>query len=98
MPVRRVAMNLLCVDNWLRVAIERGPVVYCAEAVDNPGGVEARTLPDAAAFQVEHRPDLLGGATVLTTGTGDEQWTLIPYHLWAHRALGEMAVWLRRDV
>ena len=72
-------------------------MVYCAEAVDNPGG-RSQDVTRRRAFQVEHRPDLLGGATVLTTGTGDEQWTLIPYHLWAHRALGEMAVWLRRDV
>ncbi len=96
MPVRRVGTNLTAFDNWLRVAVERGPVVYCAEAVDNGGAVEAKTLADDAPFAVEHQPGLLGGATVLTAGSGDGQLTLIPYHLWAHRTLGEMAVWLRR--
>ncbi len=96
MPVRRVCTDLTAFDNWLRVAVERGPVVYCAEAVDNPGRIEEYFLPDSTPFRVEHHADFLGGATLLTADLGDRRLTLIPYHLWAHRELGEMAVWLRR--
>jgi DUF1680 family protein len=48
-----------------RVALRRGPLVYCLEEADNPGGpVQRLTLPRAAPLSAE-RADLLGGATVL---------------------------------
>ncbi len=48
-----------------RVALQRGPLIYCVEEVDNPGGpVQRLTLPRDAAVSVE-RADALGGATVL---------------------------------
>jgi DUF1680 family protein len=50
-----------------RVALQRGPLVYCLEGADHDGAALGRiTLPAApAAWQVTHRPDLLGGVTVL---------------------------------
>jgi hypothetical protein len=50
------------------VAIERGPLVYCLEEVDHPGGGLDRIVLDPAAGLTEaHRPDLLGGVTVVQT-------------------------------
>ena len=48
-----------------RVALVRGPLVYCIEAADNPAPVHQLLLPADCCREVEHRPDLLGGVTVL---------------------------------
>ncbi|MFF1306186.1 glycoside hydrolase family 127 protein [Streptomyces sp. NPDC058307] len=52
------------------VAIERGPLVYCLEGVDHPGGgLDDIVLDTTRPLQVQHRPDLLGGVTtVVATG------------------------------
>jgi uncharacterized protein len=78
MPVRLIEAHPYAIENVGRVAVARGPIVYCAEAVDNPG-VDPRdvVLPTDARFSVEPRPDLLGGVTVLSASVavrrpGDE--------------------------
>lgn len=109
MRVRRVvARNEVAADRG-RVALERGGIVYCVEAVDHGGRVRDLVLPDAAELRAEHRPDLLGGITVLrgeglrvarrregATRTEKTALLAVPYHVWAHRKVGEMAVWLAR--
>ena len=98
MPVRRVEANPQVEADRSRVALQRGPLVYCFEAVDNPGGVANIILPHDPEFTTEHRPDLLGGVTVITCKdrTGREL-TAVPYYAWDHREPGEMAVWVRQD-
>jgi DUF1680 family protein len=112
MEVRRVLSHERVTANAGRVALERGPVVYCAEAVDNGGRVFNLVLPDDARLEATHRPDLLGGVTVVTgraiallpddggrsVVTREQDFVAIPYYAWAHRGLGEMAVWLPRRV
>lgn len=79
-----------------RVAVLRGPVVYCAEEIDNPGipteyfHADA-ALPKSAPLTVENRPDLFGGVATVRAG----ELTLIPYCMWDNRSAGGMAVWLR---
>jgi hypothetical protein len=109
MPVRRVVAHPSVKADEGRVAIERGPLVYTAEFVDNGGRVTNLLLPDGAALSPQARPDLLGGVTVITgqatayrtkqekTVTETVPLTLIPYYAWAHRGKGEMAVWLARE-
>src|ERR1017187_253523 len=108
MPVRRVVANDAVVADRGRVALQRGPLVYCAEWPDNPGG-HARNLvlPRNAVLKTEFRPELLKGV-VRITGSGlalvlDKEGkvhrkhqliTAIPYYAWAHRGPGEMLVWL----
>ncbi len=96
MPIRRVGSHPSLVENEGRVAIERGPIVYCAEEIDNQGGMDALHLPDNADLRPMAQPELLGGCVTLNAALGDNHLTLIPYHLWAHRELGQMAVWLKR--
>jgi DUF1680 family protein len=57
------------------LAVRRGPIVYCAEGVDNPG-VDLRdvTLAADAAFEAEWRPELLGGVTVLRAPATVSAW------------------------
>ena len=50
-----------------RVALRRGPLIYCVEEPDNPGDrVQSLTLPRAADLEAEWRPDVLGGAVTVT--------------------------------
>jgi hypothetical protein len=94
MPVRRVVSHPTVPANQGRVALQRGPLVYCVEGVDNGGRVSHLTLPDGARLRVEARPDLLNGVTVIQA---DERGLVaIPYYAWSHRGEGEMAVWLAR--
>jgi hypothetical protein len=66
MPVERVRAHPLAKANVGRVAIQRGPVVYCMEGVDNKGAdLFAVALPEDSKLEPEHRPDLLGGVTVI---------------------------------
>jgi hypothetical protein len=101
MPVRRVLADDRVTDDVGKVALERGPLVYCAEGADNDGKVLDVVIPDDARFQVEREPGLLGGITVLRGTVADEQGrprrlTAIPFYAWAHRGAGEMAVWFPR--
>jgi DUF1680 family protein len=101
MAPRRVVADPRVKDDVGRVALERGPIVYCAEGVDNGGTVLDLSLPDDAALRPELRPDLLRGLTVLetTARTPDGRprpLVAIPYYAWSHRGPGEMAVWLKR--
>ena len=101
MPVRRVQAHPSVKDDIGKVALERGPTVYCAEWVDNGGQVLDLVIPDETQFKVEHRPDLLEGVTtiqgdVLNEAGQTRPFTAIPYYAWSHRGVGEMAVWLKR--
>lgn len=66
MPVRRVECHPYVAENCGRVAIMRGPLLYCVEQADSPG-VDPRdlVLPAAGDLTPEVRDDLLGGVTVL---------------------------------
>jgi DUF1680 family protein len=101
MAVRRVVADDRVADDRGKVALERGPLVYCAEGADHAGGVLDLVLPDAAALTTKARPDLFGGITAIegpaTTRDGKPKTlTAIPYYAWSHRGAGEMAVWLPR--
>ena len=68
MPVRRVECHPYVAENTGRIALMRGPILYCVEQVDNPG-VDVRdiVLPVESDFFTERHPDLLGGVTILRT-------------------------------
>ena len=107
MPVRRVYTHPQVKADAGRVALQRGPVVYCAEAVDNGQAMPSMYLPAEAALAAEQRPDLLGGITVIkgkaairTADPAQAQTadlTAIPYYAWDHRAPGAMMVWIPED-
>jgi DUF1680 family protein len=101
MPVRRVVADERVVDDRARVALERGPLVYCAEGVDNGGSVLDLVLTDDVVFEVRPRPDLLGGVTVLqglalARDGKPRPLVAIPYYAWSNRGAGEMTVWFPR--
>ncbi len=102
MPIRRVVAHPAVTDLAGRVALERGPLVYALEAVDNGADVLALALPDDAPVSAERRPELLGGVTVIggeALDAGGERVDIsaVPYYAWGHRGAGKMNVWLRRS-
>ena len=111
MPVRRVLAHEEVAENVGKVALQRGPLVYCAEWPDNDGHVLNVLLDDNTRLTSEHRKDMLNGVTVIRAkGVGlsygkdgksilkrEQDFVAIPYYAWAHRGPGEMAVWLARD-
>ena len=102
MPVRRVVADDRVADDKGRIGLERGPLVYCVEAIDNGGAVADLVVSDQALLRPESRSDLLGGITVLRGAVADgagkkRELTAVPYYAWSNRGPGEMAVWLTRQ-
>ncbi len=94
-----------------RVAVERGPLVYCAEWPDNDFDIMSVLVNRRPQFETVEKPDLLCGLTEIKTGAqvlgydaegrltaSDVELTLIPYYAWAHRGSGNMMVWLPQEV
>ena len=111
MEVRTVKANGKVEADRGRVAVERGPIVYCAEWPDNSFNVLSLLMNQHPQFEVVERPDLLYGLNQIKTPVQtleydeqgrllakDQQLTLIPYYAWAHRGPGNMAVWLPSEV
>ena len=103
LPIRRVHAHEKVRADRGKVALMRGPIVYCLEAVDNPKiDVHKVTLPRETALRAEQRDQLLGGVTVLQGQGLDDQRrpipvTAIPYYAWANRVKGPMTVWLQEQ-
>jgi DUF1680 family protein len=68
MPVERLYANPAVIADAGRVALKRGPLVYCIEEADNAGGhVQRLRLPANASIAPVDRPDLFGGIVALTS-------------------------------
>jgi uncharacterized protein len=67
MSVERVHAHPAVREDVGRVAIQRGPVVYCLERTDHPVPLDQICLPADAVFTPEHHPNLLDGVTILRT-------------------------------
>jgi DUF1680 family protein len=106
MPVQCVVANEAVAADRGCLALQRGPLVYCAEGIDQPGKrVLNLTLPDGD-FAPAWREDLLGGVMTIKgraltdpggAKTGQE-FTAIPYYAWANRGPGEMTVWFKSSL
>jgi DUF1680 family protein len=108
MPVRRVLAHEKVKDDAGRVAVERGPLVYCVEGADNGGQALDLVLPDGAELKTAEGAGPLEGITAIEAA-GERVSTdgflraeparlrFIPYHAWNHRGAGPMAVWLPRS-
>lgn len=101
MPIRRVVCHGRMAENAGKVALERGPLVYCLEGHDNRGRAADWVLADDVEMMAVYHPELLGGLTVLTgqregARTQRPQIVAIPYYAWAHRGPADMAVWVPR--
>jgi len=66
MPVERVYSHPNIRENAGKVALQRGPLVYCLEEEDNGSNLQDIVLTEKTAFEAEFHPELLNGVTVLT--------------------------------
>jgi DUF1680 family protein len=112
MEVRRVHANPLVKDDLGKVALQRGPIIYCAEWQDNNGKASNIIVPAGATFTAGYQPGLLNGVTTLTAivpvvqldasgtsvSTASRTLTAIPYYAWANRGKGEMTVWFPEKI
>ena len=112
MPVRRIVAIEDIKENRNRVALQRGPLVYCFEHVDNGSKAMNILIPDNTIFKAEFKPELMNGLVVLqadapvATVSGDglnissviKTVTAIPYFSWANRGKGQMQVWLPKKM
>lgn len=109
MPVRKITADERVIEDKGKIALQRGPLIYCAEWPDNnEGNVLNLVIKKDASVSTEYVPSLLEGTQVIkTTGfqtkrnidgsielIGEEPVTLIPYALWNNRGAGQMMVWL----
>ena len=105
MEVRKVVCNEKVKDNIGKVALQRGPLMYCGEWVDNNGRASNTLIPYSTTFTNEFNAQLLNGVMVLkgtvpkvsnsdnNVSTTMQPLTAIPYYAWANRGKGEMQVW-----
>ena len=112
MEVRRVIASEDVKDDIGKVALQRGPLIYCAEWVDNYGKAGNIIIPGNATFTTEFKPGLLNGVVVVKSNvpavvvnrdgngvsTVSEEFTAIPYYAWAHRGKGEMMLWFPKQI
>ena len=114
MEPRLVKANDKVVDDRGRLAVERGPLVYCAEWPDNDADVSTYLLNQNPTLEMgknititaDHKvQSITTNAQALSIGsdgklkTADKTLTLIPYYAWDHRGQkGGMDVWLPATV
>ena len=110
MKIRYVTTNDKVITNKGLVALEYGPIVYCAEETDNSDNFAELFIPDSVALHIEKRNDLLNGVNIITGNISDvvsggfpkglfktNRVFLIPYYAWSNRGVGKMKVWLPRE-
>ncbi|HLL41993.1 MAG TPA: beta-L-arabinofuranosidase domain-containing protein, partial [Segetibacter sp.] len=107
MEVRTVIANEKVKADNGKVALQRGPLIYCAEWADNNGKTSNLIVPANTKFSTEFNPGLLNGVMEIkaevpaivindngnSISTAKQTFTAIPYYAWAHRGKGEMTVW-----
>ena len=93
MPVEMVASAPQVKENIGKRAVQRGPLVYCAEETDN-NDFENLLLTKGTSFAPAFDKTVLGGVTVIDAVTDDRVIRLIPYYAWDNREAGEMKVWI----
>ena len=111
MEVRQVVSNDKLKMDIGKVALQRGPLVYCAEWPDNNGTVSNFILPADAQITTKTESNMLGGIVTLhavlpkvqieketNISTQTLPFTAIPYYAWANRGKGEMMVWFPQTV
>jgi len=108
MPVRRVVASENVKADAGRIALQRGPIMFCAEWPENPKGkVRNLLLPDDQPLTATFEPSLLNGVETITGrafGVSkatdgslvkmEQDFKAIPYFARANRGHGEMAVWI----
>lgn len=110
MEIRRVTASNALKDDIGKIALQRGPLMYCAEWPDNNGIAANLVLPANANITEEFQPTLLNGVVVLKSNATavivsndnvksvQQPFVAIPYYAWANRGKGEMMIWFPEKI
>lgn len=112
MNIHRVSANNEVSNDRGKIALERGPLVYCLEGIDNDSQIENMILPDNAELSTSFSTDKFSGVSTITgeaviyKAASDSfsiegvkyKFTAIPYCFWNNRGINEMKVWIPRKV
>jgi len=112
MEIKRVLASDSVSQDRGKVALQRGPLIYCFEQADNPDGIFDIVLKDDAVLSAKWEPQLLGGICTLSgdaeairpapdgtsVATSAQHVKAIPYFAWANRGKHAMQVWIPRQV
>lgn len=112
MDVKQVVARTEVSQDNDRVALQRGPLVYCVEGADNGSQAWNVVVPENTSFSATHRADLLEGVTTIqfqapavqvsadgtSVTTAVKTVTAIPYYAWCNRGQNAMQVWLPRKI
>jgi uncharacterized protein len=112
MQIQKVVANNLLKEDIGKVALQRGPIMYCAEWADNNGKTSNIILPENTKLTYTYNANLLNGIGVLSgtsnvinvdtvagkISTGTQSFKAIPYYSWANRGKGEMNVWFNEKI
>ena len=99
MSIRRVEANSKVADDLGKVAIERGPIVYCFEGKDNGPELMKLSLADSSKLTGTFNSGELSGIVTISGEAQIENGkkiTAIPYFVWNNRGANEMMVWIKR--
>lgn len=94
MPVEIVAADPHVKENFGKRAIQRGPLVYSMEEIDNPEYFDQIQLSPSTTFQTAFVSDILNGIKTIKTNGRAQSATFIPYYAWDNRKAGKMRVWI----
>jgi DUF1680 family protein len=105
MDIQEVQANAQLVDDKGKIALQKGPLLYCAESADNACSISSIVLPQRIVFSSKFDSSVLEGVntiqgtvlrqtdTLQPTKTIHVPFTAIPYYAWANRGKGEMMLW-----
>jgi DUF1680 family protein len=83
-------------ENINKAAFEYGPIVYCAEEIDNKH-ISGISIPDKSNLKIEEEKVVSDKVAAIKGKVHGEEFTLIPYYLWSNRGVGKMRVWFPRE-
>jgi uncharacterized protein len=108
LSVKKVSSKQEVKQNLDRVALQRGPLVYCVEGADNEGKALDFILSPKASFKLKETQ--IGSESVLAIETqgiilspdpsglsvikANKKVTAIPYYIWCNRGQNQMQVWM----
>ena len=98
MPVEKVEADPHVTEDLGCRAIQRGPIVYCAELADNsPTVLENFVVTSKTSFAVRSFTTILDGVRMILAGNSNATLKMIPYYAWENRQGSKMKVWLHNE-
>jgi len=102
MTIKKIKSNPKIKYNKNKIAFERGPIIYCAEEIDNKVKTQLIYIPEKTELESIEKKEKFGKIIALTgkahafvqSDDKEIEFTAIPYYAWQNRGIGSMSVWL----